>query len=246
MIIIGNVLDRATRGPVKEATVTIELANEPRQIVQTTTGATGGFRYEDVINRWLGNDLAFIVDHPRFQPARAVRTAERDTEVTVELEPRTATLRGFVTSTMENAPIADALVRVLKAETGEVLGELRSAADGSFELERPPADLEGVRFKVEASHPEHRTKTQIATRQDGRARPDPARACGRACFSATTDRCRPRGPRSSRPPRVGPSPLAPQRPAAGCRGELLGRHVASDRNGGAAFGRGVGRGRWLP
>jgi len=78
-------VDAATKTPMDAARVTITREGGGDEIASLSTGADGRFVFDDDLNEYLGQQLAFTVEHRGYRPHRSVHMAERGLTITIQM-----------------------------------------------------------------------------------------------------------------------------------------------------------------
>lgn len=87
MQITGLVVDGETKTPMEAAHVVISREGRGDEIASLRTGADGRFVFDDDLNEYLGQQLAFTVEHRGYRPHRVARLAERGLTVSIPMSP---------------------------------------------------------------------------------------------------------------------------------------------------------------
>jgi hypothetical protein len=129
----GSVLDAGTAAPIARAHVSVEDGDPLR--LEVATDDHGRFR----IGPLLPGTVTLAVRHPDHEAVRQGPLASNAADVRIVMQPLPQdTVRGCVRARPDRAPIADALVALALPEgRGK---PVRTAADGTFALQRPAPD----------------------------------------------------------------------------------------------------------
>jgi len=83
--ITGLIVDAATKTPMDAARVTITREGGGDEIASLATGDDGRFVFDDDLNEYLGQQLAFTAEHRGYRPHRSVHMAERGLTITIQM-----------------------------------------------------------------------------------------------------------------------------------------------------------------
>lgn len=85
MQITGLIMDAATKTPMDAARVTITREGGGDEIASLSTGDDGRFVFDDDLNEYLGQQLAFTVERRGYRQHRSVHMAERGLTITIQM-----------------------------------------------------------------------------------------------------------------------------------------------------------------
>ena len=88
MRIAGFVTDRESNSPIEDAEVRITREVGGDLIASLPSNREGTFRWEDELNRHIGQPLVFTVEHERYFPYQAAHIGEQEIAVTLPMTPR--------------------------------------------------------------------------------------------------------------------------------------------------------------
>lgn len=87
MRITGLVVDKSTDTPMPAARVAITREGKGDEVASLRTGADGRFAYDDDLNEYLGQHLAFTVEQTGYHTYRSVHQAERGLTIDIGMSP---------------------------------------------------------------------------------------------------------------------------------------------------------------
>ena len=87
MQITGLVMDARSKAPIAAARVLITNEGGGAEIASPATDEKGRFTFDDDLNEYLGQELAFTASHRSYKEHRVVQRAERGVTVVIPMEP---------------------------------------------------------------------------------------------------------------------------------------------------------------
>ncbi|MBD0270449.1 MAG: carboxypeptidase regulatory-like domain-containing protein [Acetobacteraceae bacterium] len=85
MRITGLVVDKPTNAPIQAARVAITREGKGDEVASLRTGADGRFAFDDDLNEYLGQHLAFTVEQEGYKTYRSIHQAERGLTINIAM-----------------------------------------------------------------------------------------------------------------------------------------------------------------